>query len=609
MALGISCDSRIPDWAGGSQVTDGLSKLSEIVSDVCFYSCFVTILWDLSINKYTTFSKGLASTVASFFSLGRYVLEKGIEIGDAGTGILEALIESLQSIGEGALDLVKSQYTSFPDALWSLIKGEVIRYFDLILLASIQAMVKDLETELGNRRKLLGEVELKIDEVKTSINNLFGYDWWEDWLASATIAAARVRDADRELQRSYSDLNQGNWDSLHLDKCQDHLLSAWKLLSSDDAFNEFMTFWSDQMDPDYSVSEYTPFDSSFYRNQFNEFMDDLKDVGEKMSELKEMYTCLNRISGRANLLQALIIAAANVVKGIVDGTGPKTGFFIDSMLEQGVLKNIHDKLIQIYTEMTDVIENERKTVAPIKNMQWRNEIKGILLLFSGFGGLPSPFGLDFRATTSQANNQLEYLIAPHSPSDGVRSLSEYDFSAGPVARRLQEFIVTAGNLSDLLTRHSQWEQKITQIKTSIRNMKRRDASAKALCETFSGYENDRYNYVADLLESIGWTAAHKYLTTGKIHELVQLSVSSLSMNSVAMECLSGMISSMVEDSGLQFKLNTLLAEGMADDRVATRTSVALPSLQFKVFNTIQNQLLDLQSKMQDILDIEGEVCS
>jgi len=600
MAQGISCDSPIPNWAGGGE---NVEKLSEVVSNVCFYGCFVTILWEMSINKYESLGAGLQSMATSFVGLGRYLLESGIDLGEVGTGVFEALIANIEGLVSGAYDVLKTQFESFTDAFWTFAKGEVVRFFEPMMLASIQYMVDELKTELGNRSQLLDEIELKIDEVKTAINNLFGYDWWEDWLAATLWASRHVREADLELQRSYSDVGQGSCDSKHMDNCQEHILAAWKLLASDDDFTAFMTELGDT----FEIGAYHPFDSSFKINLYNDFIDDLKIVGEKMFELKDMYTCLNRTSGRAHIHQMLIIAATKVVDRLASGDSGH-GIFIDVLLEDSAMRQIHDKLVQIYDQMQDVIENEKKTAAPIYGMQWRNELGGILTLFAGFGFLPDPLGLDFGTLVTAGSNALTYLVYPHVPGDGVKSLSEYDFSEGPVGRRLQEFILSAGNLSDILTNHSQWEQKITQIKTSIKNMKQSDNRAKALCETFVGFDNERFDYIVDLVDRAGWTAAHKYLTSGKIEDFLQLSISSLSMTSIAVQCLSQTISTMIPDSGIQTKLNALLAQGMAEDRVATRSSVVLPSFQFQAFNTIQERLSALEVEMQDILGLQQVVC-
>ena len=609
MALGVKCDSPVPNWAGSGSV---VSKLSEVVSDVCFYTCFVGILWELSINKYENLYSGLQSMVASFVGLGRYLLEQGIEIGGAGTSILESLLDSLEGLASGSLNLVGMQFDSFPSALWAFIKGEVLRYFEPLMLASIQSMMSELSEELNNRRRLLGEVEQKIDDVKTAMNNLMGFDWWEDWIVNVVWAAQHVRSADREIQRVYSDINVGEWDGNHLDMSENHMLVAWKLLSSDDEFNAFMTEIGEQIgqafgEPSES-QQYKPFDWSFKANLFNEFLDDLKTLGERLNELKDLYDCLVRTSGRATILKALIFAAAEVLAAMAAGTGPLKGIYLDVALQDNVLDEVHENLIRIYNEMTDIVENERRTVAPIYNMQWRNDLKSMITLLSAFGALPTPLGLDFTQTVASANNQLQYILYQHDPKDGVKSLSEYDFSDSLVGRRLQEFVLTAGNLADLLTQHSQWEQKITQLKTSIRNMKQRDATAKTLCDTFENYDDERYTYLVSLLDDAGWTAAHKYLTCGKLHELLQLSVSGLGIISTAVQCLSKTIATMVEDKGLQIKLNDILTSAMAEDRVATRTSVALPSFQFKAFNTIQMRLGALETDMQDILNLQNEVC-
>lgn len=603
MSQGISCDSPVPGSVGGRVV----DKLSQITADVCFYSCFISILWELSINKYSSTHKAAASALAAFVGLGRYLLDQGLEVGDVVAGVFGSLLDALEDSGANLLGHYNNfKFQSVGDALWAFAKGEVMRYFQPMLLASIQYMVNELRKDLNNRRRLLGEVELKLDEIKSAINSLFGYDWWEDWLQSAIWAARNVRDADRNLQRSYSDLSQGKWDSSHMGKCQDHILAAWKLLASDDDFTQFMTEVGEGLGHAAGLGGYRPFDHSFQISLYKKFIEDLQRVWTVIRELNEMHRCLVRLSGRATIQQALILAAVNLVAQLSRGAGG--GIYIDLLLEDSALKPIHNKLVEIYNQMQDVIENERKTVAPIYGMQWRNELKGILLILAGMGELPAPFGLDFSGTVAAAKGKLDYLAFPHDPSDGVKSLSEYSFSPGDVGRRLQEFIFTAGNISEILTRHAQWEQRITQMKTAFRRMKQRDANAIALCDTFQGYEYERFDYIEKLLRSLGWSAAHKYLISGKLNEFMQLGVDSLGITSTAMACLSKTISGIAEDEGLQMKLNELLVEGAAEDRVALRASVALPSIQFQALQSIVGRLSKIEADMQDLLLLQNGVC-
>jgi len=561
--------------------------------------------------------QGLITSVTnlgrSFVSMARYVVDQGIDMSDAGGSLFQAIIDSVASLAENGWDSVKGAFSGYDDfaaAMWAFIKAEVLRYFQPLLLAAVQRMVDNMTSELHNRALLLQQVELKLTTLQAQINALAQYEWWDQFCENVIAASKAVRDADREVQNARLDANTGVWDPQRLSRAENKMLLAWRLLSSDDAINNLLTQFGDQLGGIAGTEPNRPFEWSYLRRMGKTFSKDLEEVANTLTELKEDYDCLYRITSRIYGWQTFIIVAASTLNKIRLSTpqNPLLGMGIDYGLSDDVLEHVHESLFDIFDQMKDVVENQRRAVAPVYNMQWRNDLKANVVLLTGLGQLPDPFGIDMTATSTQASNQLNYIVYPHEPYDRVRSLSEYDFSMGRLGIMLETFILTVGHLDELMSEHAAWNRRFQDLRNMVRNVKRSDQRCMQLLSGFTGYEDPKYDYILDMLNNAGWSGAARYLETGQLEGLLQLSVTELGLTTLAVECISNSVAQMLNDSSIAMRVNAILEEVKADDVASNRSSISLPAFQFRAFLAIANRIAEVDDRIAEIVELQGLVC-
>lgn len=610
---GFTCDSPVPSkyLQGGA-----LEKLPQLVSDVCFYSCFASILYELAINRYTSIANSLSSAGKSLVAIARYILEEGIGTDGALNSMMETILDSLSNIGKNIGDAASVSYDSFTNGFWAFAKGILFRSAGPILLAAIQSLMDHEKEALIYRANLLGEIEKKLDELTATMNRLVGYDWWEEYVQSVLLAARYVNDARRETGQAYNNFLNNKWDSTRLSMAQDQMMSAWRLLSSDDMTSSFLTELGDFTGDVIDGGGYQPFDGSFLGKEWQDFCEDMESVVTLIGELKDMHECLVLTSSQAELYQALIAMAAQTLDSMAKSNGEilDLSMFPDVNLGQSNLKDVYEGLTKIYLQMKDVVENEKRTFAPIYNSQWRAQLRMYILMLVGVGyfpdewGFPSPpLGFESAGALQASNDLVQYIVFPHSPDDGKKSLSEYSFGASEVGRKLKEFIIVMGSITEMLTCHSQWSRRMQSLKNSIKNMKNHDMQAASMCEQFEGYGSAEYDYLLNLFESLKWTTAVKYLESGRIQQLLALTATGLVQTITLADCIGGNIGGM-EDIGIAKKAAELTGAVSADARIAGRSSLALPSFQFQALTGIQSKLNDTANQIEDILKLQDEVC-
>lgn len=611
MPVGIQCDSPVPTRYLGPEA---LESLSQVAGDVCFYSCFFTSLLSASTIQYEGLVSAATRMGNSFLALVRYTLEQVIDLTETSGTIFQTIIDGLQELatnGYQSVSGVLGGYDDFAAALWAFIKGEVSRYFQPLLLASVQRMVTNLESELTNRATLLQQIELKLTTLQAQINALAQYDWWDKFCENVIAASRAIRNADREVQNARLDANTGVWDPTRLGRAENHMLLAWRLLSSDDAFNELLTEIGDQIGAEAAGQPPNrPFEWSFRSQVAQPFMDDLQAVADTLEELKADYDCLFRISSRMYSWQVFIVMAASTLNTLRAAAehNPLLGMGIDFAVNDDILEHIHDSLFTTFDQMRDVVENQRRASAPIYNMQWRNDLKTNVLLLTALGAIPDPFGIDFVASTTQAADQLNYIVYPHVPIDRVRSLSEYDFAANRLGIMLETFIVTVGHIEELMSEHATWNRRFQDLRNMVRNVKRSDQRCLDLLQGFTGYEDPKYDYIMDMLNNAGWSGAARYLETGQLEGLLHLAVTELGLSTLAVECISNSVAQMLNDSSIAMRVNAILEDVKAEDVVSNRSAISLPAFQFKAFLAITNRINEVEARIAEISDLQGLVC-
>lgn len=598
MSDSLACTNGLP----GTQ-NDLTGQLADISSDVCYYGCFATLLYEAASQKYINTQSAINQTVANIVTIGNRMLQTPGEWGELETEFAENLLNSLQSIITTSGQQVSSatQGQSFNQILWGMLKGIVCRYSREMLLAASQGMVDDMEEALDERKTHLGILEQQIDVLKSALETLAQYDWWDDLVEAITKANQNLAVAEREVGRAYREAAYGQWDKEHVDMGYWRIAVAWQALSDEDKVAEFISEFGQTI----KDKPFNPFDPAFFRGSADTLTSQLNAIGEALQSIEENHNCIVRLSTKLQMLRNLLILADTTLGFLNSNDYP--GFALDVMLGDNTLRQLLDGVRRIRAQMKDVVENRRRTLAPVYVTSWRTELYADMLILKNFQNVPQPFGLPVEATDEQGSNELSYLVHPHVPNDNVLSLSEKDFGVGKVQTLLAKLIASAGNLGTLIANREQWENGLRDVQAEIMKLKSADARTMGLLETFTNYDSPKFGYVLDMLGQSGWQSAEKLLETGRVQDFLNLTLSgAVSVNTLS-QCLGGILGMDLWPLGIKIEVDKIQDELEADAIAQIRSIVSLPSIQFRALTMLQAMMEDLQGQMQTLMDVSG-VC-
>lgn len=582
--------------------------VSNVVGDACFYGCFVSALYNSAIIRYSNVQGTLTGVVQSVITLGKLMLREPGRWTEDQLDYIEDMVGTFENFLSGSIQQIIPDDLNFSDVMWSMLKTMVCRYGEVMLLAAVQELVYKLRAELNNRSILLGNIVDKLKQLESDLDNLSEYDWWKEFVEAVDAANLNLGIAQQELHRAYTNAQYGQWDRQHTDMAQWRILASIQKLASSGMVGELLTIFSDVL----KGRGYDPMDPAFFSANSSNVLDAIDSLGSTLNGLKEDYDCLLRTTGRIKYYKALITAAESGLSYL--SSSQYIGTALDVLLGDNIIWTIATRISEIRADMRDVVTNNRRIVAPIHAAQWRNELMGHLMALKTFSSIPQPFNLPSYATNEEAKNALSYILHPHSPPDGLLSLDELDFGIPQIQQVLGRLIATTGNLTSLFLRHEQWSIEMGRVRSDIGRLRDKDAQAANMLKSFSGYENEKYDYVISILQSSGWTAAKKMLESGMISGFINMSITAVTSGTTLFECLSGVLSSMGEDippeftAGLQLQIARIQDEEMSDALASARAATKLPALQFKVISGLQSELQAIQGRIEEIMDIAGAIC-
>lgn len=592
---------------GGDYET--LSNLvSNVVGDACFYGCFVSALYNSAIIRYSNVQGTLTGVVQSVLTLGKLMLREPGRWTEEQLDYIEDMVGTFTNFLEGTIQQIIPDNLNFSDVMWSMLKTMVCRYAEVMLLAAVQELVYKLRTDLDNRAILLGNIVNKLNQLESDLNDLSEYDWWKEFVEAVDAANLNLGVAQQELYRAYTNAQYGQWDREHTDMAQWRILAAIQKLASSGMIGELLTLFSDVL----KGRGYDPMDPAFFSAHASNVLDAIDSLGSTLGDLKEDYDCLMRTTSRIKFYKALIMAAEDGLDYL--SSNQYIGVALDVLLGDNILWTIATRIGEIRADMRDVVLNNKRIVAPIHAADWRNELQGHLMTLRTFSSVPQPFNLPSYATNEEAKSALNYILHTHNPPDGLLSLEELNFGIPEIQQVLSRLIATTGNLTSLFLHHDQWSFEMNRIRSDIGHLRDRDAQASNMLQTFSGYENEKYDYVTGVLKNAGWTAAKKMLESGMIGGFLNMSIIAVTSGSTLFECLSGVLSKMGEDippeftSGLQLQVARIQDEEMSEALASARAASMLPALQFKVISGLQSELEAIQGRIEEIMDIAGAIC-
>lgn len=599
----------------GPPIGGDLRKVAEMMThvagDACFYGCFVASLYSSATTRYAGIQEALASALNGVITLGKIMLRQPLLWAGESKDYLENLINDFVSFASGTVNQISAaaKGKSFADIMWVMLKTMVCRYAETILLAAVQALVNKMQTDLHNRTIILGNIRNLLSTLEGDINDLSETDWWREFVKAVVAADLNLRVAEQETYRAHTNAAYGRWDNSQLEMVQWRILTAIQKLAPrglvGDLLDMFTSFMKDHA--------FDPLDPAFFRTKLSQTLDSIDRLGDTLTDLKKWYDCLLKTTVRLQYYKELIVHAEGALQFLQ--SNQYTGLALDVLLSDNTLWFVGTRIGDIRADMRDVVENNRRSSAPIHSAAWRNELQGLFMMLKTLGQLPQPFGVSSYATNQEATSDLAYIIHPHTPDDGLKSLSEVNYSVSEIQQILSRLMATTADLSSFFLRHDQWAFELNRIKTDVNAISNRDAQMENMLNRFSGYEDEKYDYVITWLANAGWSAPLKMLESGFIPGFLEMTIESVVAGSTVAQCLSGVLSNMGEDEiapgeskGIRRQVEQLYQDEAGASLARARSATMLPALQFQALAGLQKRLDELQGNINTALEIAERVC-
>lgn len=601
MAAASSCNLTGDTFGSQAQ---GLEQFVNIVSGVCFYGCLVSLIMEATQQRWTSLATVYQRTVQSVITLGKRFLGDPTGSPEA-QNLMDCFENLMNGIGSTYSTLItqQPQNQSLEGVIWSMAKTMIARYSSEMIMAACQDMVDKMKADLAESETHLSLLEQDVNELQSAIEDLLEYDWWDDFVDAVNAAYLSLGTAKQELESAYVNASGGTWQRENVDNAQYRMAVAWQRLATDSETQEMLDEFGGYTD---LTRPYNPFDPAFFRGSGKSMMASMNRLSTAVDNIKSRHDCLYKLSIRLQMYKNLL-TLANEALGYI-GSDRYAGFALDIMLGDDLLHTMITHVKMVMNEMHDVVENEKRLVAPFYATSWRNEIHADMEILKTFQSVPQPFNLPSLMIEQDSLDDLHYLLFPHDPKDGLQSLSEIDFSVSALQAILGRLMATAGNFGMLLAYRGQWQEDMNEVRDSIRDRRDTQARAQALLEKFDGYESTRFDYVLNLLRNSQMESAAKLLETGRITDLLSLGVMAAAATTTLSECLAPIIGGEGLSLGLSIRLEQLQAEEQSDIVARMRASLNLPSLQFKALMGLQTELQGIDARIAELNSLNQEIC-
>lgn len=603
----LVCDKNVP--VGNIERVEQM--FSKIAGDACFYGCFVSSLYSTATTRYASVQESMLATLQSVLNLGKVILRQPELFAGESIEYIENLVTDFEAFLSGTINQIAeaAKQQSFSDIMWSMLKTMVCRYAETILLAAIQGLVNKLKDDLHNRAVILGNIRNLLGTMEGDINDMSETDWWREFVKAVVAADLNLKVAEQEVYRAHSEAIYGRWDSSRLEMAEWRIATAIQKLAPRGLVGDLLDMFSDVM----KGRGFDPFDPAFFRTKIVGVLDSIERLGSTMSDLKKWYDCLLKTTVRIKYYRDLIVASEKALEFLQ--SNQSIGLALDVLMTDNTLWYVGTRIGDIRADMRDVVLNNRRTTAPVHSAEWRNELQGLFYVLKTLGSIPQPFGVGSHVTNQQAADDLAYIIHPHNPSDGILSLSEYNFGVAEIQQILANLLHNMGNVSTFFLHHAQWSFEFNRIRTDINEAKNKDDQAVNMLNRFSGYEDQKFDYVISVLSNAGWTAAKKMIESGFIQGFLDMSIASVVSGSTLFQCLSGVLSNMGDDEippeateGLKRVVEEQQQREASYSLARARSATMLPALQFQVLGGLQRRLDELQGDINTAIEIAGKVC-
>lgn len=583
----LNCDL---DVTGNAEIDDILNKFTVIAGDACIYGCFLSILYEHSVQKFIDAKKAgteVGAAIISFITRNFADPTEG-----AANAILAQLLQMVELYMNSVENLVKTataafEGMNFADIVFSIVKSTLARYAKQIVMAAVQGMVKDMEAELINREALLYKIRVSLDKLDMGLSNAAQYDWWTEFVQATQEADVQLNDARRSFSTAYDSSREGNWNTEVIERGQVRLLVALQRLSSVKDIEDLVS----ELQSDFMGSPYLPFDAMFKPVKAAPLWEALDNIRDALEDLLDDNNCLAKTTFRLQQLRGFILAAEGTLKWLDSQVG--INMALDIVMNDAVIGGVVQSILDIQTDMRRVISEHNRLIAPISLATWKIEIKSQVELLKLFGSLPTPWGAEAYGEEGTALAQLQYLLHQHTPSDGVSSMDEWDFSSTFVTDVVAMVIRSAGNIQNLVTNKPQWNSDMARAKSNINKLARKDATAAQMLHMFVGHESDKYDYILQLLETSGMGGAKRLIERAQMISILEATALMSVSAGGALACLSSMFGDRAGMSiETQAAIDSMYDTQLSDAKAAVRSLNTMPSMQFRALGVLQMQIND-----------------
>lgn len=596
------------DITGDPSVDAFLDKLTDITSIVCIHSCYLSLLYEHSVQKFIDAQDAGVKVGAAITSFLTRVMADPME------GLSQAVVDQLIQMVELHMDSITNAYgsiatafedASFTDILFGMIKTILARYGKQIVMAAVQDMVKQMEGELKNRSDLLYALRVSLDSLEMDLSTAAHYEWWDEFVKAVQLADAQLRDASQSLATAYDSTREGNWDIDNLERGQLRLAVAYQKLASVDDISDLV----DEFIGDFRDKPYLPFDSMFRPVEAAPLWGALDNISATLKTMIEDVKCLNKTTLRLQQLRGFIMAAEGTMKWLDSqaGISMSLDIVISDALVGGVVQSIQD----IQTDMRRVLEEHNRLVAPISLGAWKSQIKSQMeiLKLLNITKLPKPWGMDAYGEEGTQLTDLQALLHSTGGIDYTMTMDEWDFSATFATDVLASIIRSSGDIISLISDKPQWNSNMERAKSIMDALARKDAEAATMLHAFSGHEDSNYDYVLQLLESAGMMGAVRSIERGMLVNVLQSSAMMATSVGGALACLSSMFGDRAGMSiETQAAIDGIFDAQFSDAKAMVRSLNTLPSLQLRSLSVLQMQIDDVLNEMAFISNLAEGGC-
>lgn len=605
---------------------DIMSGIQTAVGTVCSMGCFLKMLILSAREDLNGFNIELDETIKSLqtMMIGFFASNMSSLVG-AGNYAL-GVLSTIKALLGGVIEEVSDVVDNFTNILKSMIVSVVMQSLGALVMAIAQNLITAMKQDLQNRIDIIEDIKTDNGLIRREMQSVSGMGFWDDLKKAIIAARSSVRSAKRNLISGYSNLSGGESASPKIEAAERNVWQSVWHLSSDKEKEALLSTsledtgaWSIEWDA-----------LNIYKGGASQMGDNFSEVWEAIQRIASNYTCLIRIGGRLATYQTALLAVEKLVNLIVNWTDENynTSEFIGASLSfkipgiSSTLEAVGFRLNDIETSMNEVIDNEQKFIAPVMSETWKTELNALrYLLGTLIGGIPlgddlslsllNPENLVISPQASQlsvdALNDFNAIMYPEY--EGALCITNIDFTQRKYMVLAESFINLGLTVPNIIFSFDSWREDSINFDDQMSRFQDSDMATLDLIARFSGYEHDSFEMLSYLIEQVAGEDAVESLERADLASVLSVGADYLGPISSSLNCLGVVLEGFdINTNNLPAMLRIEIEEKMAvifgDARLAQRSAMSLPAIQYNVISDLQKIILD---KIADVGSLVGRL--